>query len=189
MVKPYELLGYFLQRKDDFQDIDDFLITLGGLCGYACQMAAKVEKTTFFAVKAAGKNYFFGDGLNYYLLQSRNSFIQIIKNKFESMLPGEEFPDFVKMMKNVAGNIGNKDYKINNLFNPEDKFSYYLEIWNKIFDVIKRNCNKPEGWPILLTLTLVEFMQIYTKNYGKEKMISLLPTILENACYVSKIMV
>ena len=72
MIKPYELLGYFLQRKDDFQDIDDFLITLGGLCGYACQMAAKVEKTTFVAVKAAGKNYFFGDGLNYYLLQSSN---------------------------------------------------------------------------------------------------------------------
>ena len=187
MIKPYDLMNYFFQRKECFNDIGYLLITLGGLCGYACQMAAKQEKKNAILVKTGEKNYFFGEGLNYYLLESKNSFKNIIKNKFESIFPEIKFPDVGEMVKNVAKNVGNKNYKIGGVFNPEDKFYYYLEIWNDITDIIKNNCSKPEGWPILISLTLAEFISAYIKFFGKEKFIILLPIILENAFYTSKI--
>ena len=183
VLKPYELLDYFNKNEKSYPDKSDFLITLGALCGIACQLAAKEAKREYSLVKAGDKNYFFGNGLNYYLLESNNSFINIIKNKFTD----SAFPNVVDILKKVAGNIGNKNYKINELINPEEKYSYYLEIWEQISDIVKNNTNVPEGWPIILTKTLEHYILVYTLIYGEDQMISLLPTIIENAFYVSKI--
>lgn len=186
IVQKSFLLDYFNENSSSFPDKKEFMITLGALCGYACQEAAKLEQKGYLLVKAAGKNYFFGDGVNYYLLESSNSFIALMKKKFESMFKNNDFPDFVKILKNVASNIGNKNYKINGLFNPEEKFPYYLKVWNDIFDIVKKSSNKPEGWPVVLTLVLDHFMNVFFVCFGGKELITLFPTIIENAFYISK---
>ena len=148
---------------------------------------SKRRKKSFVLVTAGGKNYFFGDALNYYLINSENSFINLMKKTFENMFRNIDFPDWKKILKNVALNIGNKNYKINNLFNPEDKFPDYLKNWNDIFDLIKRNTNKPEEWPFILTYVLDIFMTTYFKHFGGKELIELFPIVIENAFYTSKI--
>ena len=84
-VNPNILEYYYNQNMKSFPDKKEFLIMLSGLCGYACQMAVREEKKSFLLVTAGGKNYFFGDALNYYLINSENSFINLMKEKFENM--------------------------------------------------------------------------------------------------------
>ncbi len=186
-MNPYTLEYYYNQNMIPFPDKKEFLIMLSGLCGYACQMAVREEKKSFVLVTAGGKNYFFGDALNYYLINSENSFINLMKETFENLFRNIDFPDWKKILKNVASNIGNKNYKINNLFNPEDKFPDYLKNWNDIFDLIKRNTNKPEEWPFILTYVLDIFMTTYFKHFGGKELIELFPIVIENAFYTSKI--
>lgn len=186
-VNPNILEYYYNQNMKSFPDKKEFLIMLSGLCGYACQMAVREEKKSFLLVTAGGKNYFFGDALNYYLINSENSFINLMKEKFENMFRNIDFPDWKKISENVALNIGNKNYKINNSFNPEDKFPYYLKNWNNIFDLVKRNTNKPEEWPLILTWVLDIFMNYYFKHFGGKELIELFPIVIENAFYTSKI--
>ena len=186
IVETKHLLEYFKNNSDSFQDIKDFMLTLGALCGYACQAAAREEQKSYLLVKAAGKNYFFGDGLNYYLIESSNSFINIMKKKYVSIFKNSDFPDIVNILKNVSKNIGNKDYKINSFFNPEEKFPYYMKIWKNIIDLVKKSSNKPEGWPVALSLTLDFYMNFFLLCFGGKELFLLFPSIIENAIYISK---
>ena len=108
IVKTNFLLNYFNENSSSFPGKIYFMITLGALCGYTCQTASRDEQKSYFLVKSADKNYYFGRRLNYYLLESTNSFIILMKKNFEFMFKNNGFPDFVKILNNVASNIAKK---------------------------------------------------------------------------------
>ena len=44
IVQKSFLLDYFNENSSSFPDKKEFMITLGALCGYACQVAARLEQ-------------------------------------------------------------------------------------------------------------------------------------------------
>ena len=55
-------------------DITMPLLYAAGLAGYACHQAVKATKGSFVQVTTTdGKNYYFGDDVNKYLLENRTS--------------------------------------------------------------------------------------------------------------------
>ena len=187
-VKIDELIIYFMNNRNRMPSPRGLLVLVGGLVGISSQAAVKAKGLPFFLVTANSKKYLFGDSLNYYLIESKNSFINLLKAKCKELLPNLEFPDIEKIVKNVSANVGNDDYKLENKYNPELFFPKYMMEWSNMFDIVNKSCSSPEGWPVLLTYVLNFFIEVYIKNDSENTFSSLLPIIIENAFYISKIL-
>ena len=109
-----------LAMKDQFKSPKFAVVFISGMVGYSCQAALFAQNKSYYFVKTKiNKNYVFGDYLNYCLFEGKLSFYNLLMGQFcqrlSKLIPLKIEP----YLQRVAGNIGNKDYLIQGVFNPE----------------------------------------------------------------------
>ena len=148
------------------------------------------KKQSYNLVKLInGKNYIFGDALNYYLLEAKTSFYNILMGQYTIKMPGSEPIQIKPVLTRVAGNIGFDTYLIGNKFNPEKIFDFelYRSTWKKFYDTLIKYCSNSDEWPVLFSISLTQFLDLIDIYLGRDGYANLANIAFENAVYVSKI--
>ena len=121
-----------LSMKEKLKAPNTTIVFISGMAGYSCQAAMLEKKQSYNLVKTTnGKNYIFGDSLNYFLIESQFSFYNILMGQYKHKLPDLDIIDVKPFLVNVAGNVGNEKYLIKDIFNPETifDFEFYRSTW------------------------------------------------------------
>ena len=179
-----------LSMKDQFKSPKKAVVFISGMVGYSCQAALFAQKKSHYFVNTIiNKKYVFGDYLNYCLFEGKLSFYNLLMGQI-----CQRYPELIPLkiepyLQRVAGNIGNKDYLIQGVFNPEKifDFQFYRSIWNKFYDTLIKYCKTPDEWPTLFSIALNRFMDLIEKQFGTHYYIYFVAIAFENAIYVSKI--
>ena len=186
-----EFVKLIINMEQELKTLNDSVAFISGMVGYSCQAALLEKKQNYFLAKTTiGKNYIFGDSLNYYLIESKFSFYNILMGQFHNKLPEKDILDIKPYLCRVASNIANEKYLIQGLFNPEKifDFEFYRSNWKNFYKTLIKYCKTPEEWPILFSIAMINFLDIIDKTCGKECYIIMTSIALENAIYISKIL-
>ena len=179
-----------LSMKEKLKAPNTTIVFISGMAGYSCQAAMLEKKQSYNLVKTTnGKNYIFGDSLNYFLIESQFSFYNILMGQYKHKLPDLDIIDVKPFLVNVAGNVGNEKYLIKDIFNPETifDFEFYRSTWKNFSETLKKYCKTVDEWPLLFSLAMINFLDIIDSIYGRDCYIYFTSIALENAIYVSKI--
>ena len=185
-----EFMKLIYSMKDQIKDPDKTIIFVSGMVGFSCQAALMEKKQSYNLVKLAnGKHYIFGDALNYYLIESKTSFYNILMGQYITKLPGAEPIQIKPILTRVASSIGFDTYLIGNKFNPEKVFDFelYRSTWKKFYDTMIKYCSNSDEWPVLFSITLTQFLDLIALFFGRNGYAELAYNAFENAVYVSKI--
>ena len=125
------------------------LIFTSALAGFSCHKAVEANHEKFMRVTTdSGKNYYFGDDLNRYLLESNLNVIGFI-----TAVTGLDREDVLAIVSDFANNVGS-DFKVCG-FEPKDLYDQVSECWDGIFDnMTSRYCKSPSEWPILFGIVV-----------------------------------
>ena len=75
-----EFCKLIFSMKDQLKSPNLTIVFISGMVGYSCQAVMLEKKQNYNLVKTNnGKNYIFGDSLNYYLIGAKYSFYNILK--------------------------------------------------------------------------------------------------------------
>ena len=185
-----EFIKLIYSMKDEIKDPDKTIIFISGMVGFSCQAALMEKKQSYHLVKLTnGKHYIFGDALNYYLLQSKMSFYNILMGQYTTKIPGAEPIQIKPVLNRVASSIGFDTYLIGNKFNPEKVFDFelYCSIWKKFYDTLIKYCSNSDEWPVLFSISLTQILELIDLFLGRNGYAELANNAFENAVYVSKI--
>ena len=101
--------------KDLIKEPDKTIIFISGMVGYSCQAALIDKKQSYNLVKlTTGKNYIFGDALNYYLLNAKTSFYNILMGQYTIKMPRAEPIQIKPVLTRIASSLGFDTYLIGN---------------------------------------------------------------------------
>lgn len=161
------------------------LLYASGLAGFACHQAVKANHESFVVVETnAGRKYFFGDDVNKYLMEDKYSVLCFMNGIYEHVCPGKAAPDIHGVIKNAVSVIGNGDYKIWNVYVPEEVFKEIKSCWDGIYEnMTAKYCKNPFEWPILYGIVLQNIMLEAMKAVSPENVYI---AALECALYISK---
>ena len=185
-----EFMKLISSMKDLIKDPDKTIIFISGMVGYSCQAALIEKKQSYNLVKLTnGKNYIFGDALNYYLLNAKTSFYNILMGQYTIKMPGAEPIQIKPVLTRVASSIGFDTYLISNKFHPEKIFDFelYRSTWKKFYDTLIKYCSNSDEWPVLFSISLTQFLDLIDICLGRNGYANLANIAFENAVYVSKI--
>ena len=185
-----EFMKLISSMKDLIKDPDKTIIFISGMVGYSCQAALIDKKQSYNLVKlTTGKNYIFGDALNYYLLEAKISFYNILMGQYTIKMPGAEPIQIKPVLTRVASSIGFDTYLIGNKFHPEKIFDFelYRSTWKKFYDTLIKYCSNSDEWPVLFSISLTQFLDLIDICLGRNGYANLANIAFENAVYVSKI--
>ena len=157
---------------------------------WSCQAAMMEKKQSYNLVKITnGKHYIFGDALNYYLIESKMSFYNILMGQYTFKIPGAEPIKIKPVLTRVANSIGLDSYLIGNKFHPEKVFDFdlYRSTWKKFYDTLIKYCSNSDEWPVLFSISLTQFLDLIYLFLGINGYAELANNAFENAVYVSKI--
>ena len=166
-------------------DIQKSLLYASGLAGYACHQAVKAGNETFVVVETSDhKKFYMGDALNKYLLEDKYSVLAFCNGFFSNIAKGESRPDALEIVKKVIAVIGDKNYKIWNIYQPNEAYSEIKNCWDGIYDnMIAAYCQSPQEWPVLFAVVLQNIMLIAIDTIP---IATLYNMVLECAIYISK---
>lgn len=104
------------------------MITVSALTGHVCHEAVKANKESFVTVQTTdNREYYFGDDLNYYLLEGPFSILCFVKGFYDAKLRSNSSPDVNLLVQKVTAKIGDAQYRIWNQEEPELLFNNSLE--------------------------------------------------------------
>jgi len=152
-----EFTKLIYSMKDQIKDPDKTIIFISGMVGFSCQAAMMEKKQNYNLVKTTnGKHYIFGDALNYYLIESKISFYNILMGQYTFKIPGAEPIKIKPVLTRVASSIGLDSYLIGNKFHPEKVFDFdlYRSTWKKFYDTLIKYCSNSDEWPVLFSISL-----------------------------------
>ena len=185
-----EFMKLISSMKDLIKEPEKTIIFISGMVGYSCQAALIEKKESYNLVKLTnGKNYIFGDALNYYLLNAKTSFYNILMGQYTIKMPGAEPIQIKPVLTRVASSIGFDTYLIGNKFHPEKIFDFelYRSTWKKFYDTLIKYCSNSDEWPVLFSISLTQFLDLIDICLGRNGYANLANIAFENAVYVSKI--
>ena len=185
-----EFMKLISSMKDLIKEPDKTIIFISGMVGYSCQAALIEKKQSYNLVKLTnGKNYIFGDALNYYLLNAKTSFYNILMGQYTIKMPGAEPIQIKPVLTRVASSIGFDTYLIGNKFHPEKIFDFelYRSTWKKFYDTLIKYCSNSDEWPVLFSISLTQFLDLIDICLGRNGYANLANIAFENAVYISKI--
>ena len=185
-----EFMNLISSMKDLIKEPDKTIIFISGMVGYSCQASLIEKKQSYNLVKLTnGKNYIFGDALNYYLLNAKTSFYNILMGQYTIKMPGAEPIQIKPVLTRVASSIGFDTYLIGNKFHPEKIFDFelYRSTWKKFYDTLIKYCSNSDEWPVLFSISLTQFLDLIDICLGRNGYANLANIAFENAVYVSKI--
>jgi len=139
--------------------VESYLVCLGALAGYACQVSMRETAkgaTLVVAQGKDGKTYFFGDVLNTPLAESPLSLWSLIGGILQTL--GKPLPDLGELFTYVTSTVGGGQFGIPRM--PEDKspgdlpINYLKVMGPPLYPVAKRFCDEPPHLPLLFGLTI-----------------------------------
>ena len=145
-------------------DIRSALIFTSALAGHACHRAVKTEGGVFSVVSTkTGKNFYFGDDVNKYLLENRLSIVS-----FCTAVTDVTGDDVLKIAADQAMRIGAESSKICG-YDPKSLYEQVSQCWDGIFDnMISKYCKSSAEWPVLFGIVLQNIL-ITAINTGAPK--------------------
>ena len=140
-------------------DIRKALIFSSSLAGYACHQAVIGENKCFVIVETKDrKKFYFGDDVNKYLLENKNSVIGLCN---AIVNPSNE--DILKMVSDFAKNVGGEDMTVGGL-EPQNIFNEVKQCWDGIYEnMTSKYCKSPSEYPILFGIVLQNMLIIALK--------------------------
>lgn len=135
-------------------DLRRALVFTAALAGHACHRAVKAENGTFAVVTDRdGKNYYFGDDLNRYLLENSMSVAG-----FCTAVTGLTREDVLAAVAGCANAVGSEDHTVCG-YDPGVLYREVSDCWDGIFDnMTARYCKTPSEWPVLYGIVLQNFL-------------------------------
>lgn len=139
-----------------YKEMSERLITVSALTGHVCHEAVKANKESFVTVQTNdNREYYFGDDLNYYLLEGPFSILCFVKGYYDAKLRSKSSPDVNSLVQKVTAKIGDAQYRIWNQEEPERLYNRIKECWNGIFkNLAEKYCWNAAEWPVLFGIVL-----------------------------------
>lgn len=169
---------------DKGMNYSTLLMYSAGLAGYACQRAVIANNDQYAVVGTKnGKKYYFGDGVNAYLLENKGSVLSFMSDIYEHKTR-EKAPDPTPSIQLAVSMVGNDEYKIWNSYPPDSVYNLIKDCWNGIFENMTiKYCETPSEWPIFFGIVLQNIMADGMNN-GRED--AVYHMALECALFISK---
>lgn len=166
-------------------DVRRALLFASGLAGYACHQAVKASGEPFVVAETTErKKFYMGDALNQYLLEGKYSVLAFCNGFFDNFAKDEVRPDAIEIVKKAVSDIGNRNYKIWDIFPPDYVYTEIKNCWNGIYNnMTAAYCESPQEWPVLFAIVLQNIMVIASQVVPKAALYSL---ALECAIFISK---
>ncbi len=151
--------------------VETMLTMLGSLAGFSCQIAARHALLRgpgnwgtpwAMATGADGATYYFGDGINHFLLEDQYSFWSLAAGTVAGL--GEEVPDVIPVVQHVTATIGTEDF--GRIRYPQDTSADDLPVTyvRNLFPDVQANFERlgldPGEWPIAFGLAAQEFLHM-----------------------------
>ena len=137
-------------RTEQGTDLTACLLYAAGLAGMACHEAVKASNGNFHvATVKDGRNYYFGDDVNRYLLEGRTSVFSFCNAVTDVT------PDTVRALAvSVVQRVGGEDLTIWNM--PADiVYQRIKACWDGIHEnMTTRFCKSPSEWPVLYGIVM-----------------------------------
>ncbi len=130
------------------------------LAGYACHQAVKANGEKFVSVETEdGLEFYFGNAVNYYLLESNCSVLGFMKGFYINKAVEPKELDIDTPIKGSASNVGNSEYLIWGQHVPGILYDQTKECWDGIYqNMTSQYCNNPSEWPVLYGIVLQNIM-------------------------------
>lgn len=197
-----EVVQRLIQELQDEKGvhIESLLAVLGSLAGYSCHMASReelvnsekhLEKEVFTVISGAdGKNYYFGDLPNKYLVENQYSIWRLIVGITQHLQEQQEpeLPDINSIFSHVSSTVGGHEFgipRISEKHKPRDlPINYVTSMWTVLLPIIDKFCENPMERPILLGLAIQQLIEM-----GKDIISPLIAAeiVMECAIPMSKI--
>lgn len=132
------------------------LIFTSSLAGFACHQSVKANKEQAMLVKAKdGRNFYFGDSVNKYLLESKLCTVGSIV-----AVTGLSDDEVHEIVCKCASAIFDDSYTLGG-YKPQLLYNETKDCWNGIFDnMTARYCKTPSEWPVLFGIVTQNIAQL-----------------------------
>lgn len=166
-------------------DLRKALLYASGLAGYACHQAVKANHEPFIVAETADhRKFYMGDAVNQYLLEGNYSVLSFCNGFFDHFAKGESRPDVLEIVKKEVSVIGDPDYRIWDLYQPEEVYREIQNCWDGIYgNMTSVYCQSPQEWPVLFAIVLQNLMVNALQAVPAAVLYSM---ALECAIYISK---
>ena len=168
------------------------IVFASGMVGYSCQAAAFEKNpinSLLMKLVVPDAIAFSSEAVYNYLYNSEGSVYNLLINQFHDKCPNLANPNFTSYNSEVTLNFRNKNYLIENKFNPQTVFDFklYSSTWGKFFDILNKYCETPDDWPKLFAIALNFFLEGAYLIGGKDSYSLFFDIAFKYAIYVSKI--
>lgn len=150
------------------------------LAGHACHQAVKAEHGTFAVVTTNdGRNFYFGDDLNKYLLENDTNVVGHF-----TVVSGVGHETVLQIVKDCVLAVGKDEHTVCG-FDPNILYKEISECWDGIFEnMTSKYCEKPSEWPVLFGIVAQNILQMSIKGGAPKDEAGMVA--IESAVYMSK---
>lgn len=150
------------------------------LAGHACHQAVKAEHGTFAVVTTNdGRNFYFGDDLNKYLLENDTNVV----GQFTAV-SGVKHDAVLQIVKDCVLAVGKEQHTVCG-FDPDILYKEISECWDGIFEnMTSKYCENPSEWPVLFGIVAQNILQMSIKGGAPKDEAGMVA--IESAVYMSK---
>ena len=137
-------------------DATQALIFTASLAGHACRQAVIAEHGKFMEVTCDdGRKFYFGDDLNYYLLESQTSVVGFI-----NAVTGIPVDTVKAIVRKFAESIGEEHFTVCG-YDPKKLYEDVSQCWDGIFEnMTSKYCKEPSEWPILFSIVVQNILMM-----------------------------
>lgn len=162
-----------------YPDRTERLRVVSALAGYACHQAVKSNGEAFVTVQTKdNREYYFGDGVNYYLLEGPFSVLVFMKGYYKKTVMNPRPLDVHGVVQKAVSNVGNDLYRIWNQEFPDLLYGRIKECWNGIYhNMTAKYCRNAAEWPVLFGIVLQNIM-FQSEMNGEETFYKALECVL-----------
>lgn len=141
--------------------IQTLLACLGSLAGYACQQACLAEGAELMIVTGKNQeNYYFGEQLNYYLIEGQYSVWSLVGGVLEAEKSASF--DVIEIVKHVVATGGTDNFaqprlpeNTNIRFQPKE----YLELWQPLKEeILEALLIEPKYWALSYAILIQKYI-------------------------------
>lgn len=129
---------------------------VSALVGFASHQAVLANGEEFTPVETPdGYIFYFGQAVNYYLLDSEFNLLRFLKGYYDSECKKPKNIDIKSIIMNGNASVGDSKYLIWGEYSPESVYVATKECWEGIYEFLtSRICKNPSEWPVLYAIVL-----------------------------------
>lgn len=177
--------GCMVQMFDDkIADPQKRLALVAALAGYACHKAVmkETDMTLVMVELKDGRTFYYGDDLNFFLLENKYSVYSFIKGYLDVAMGRPADLDVKRIVAEQTETLGKLDKKLCDVYFPDGLYREMKECWDGIFEnMTAKICTSSRQWPVLFSVVLQVVMRHMEGDPVKKSV-----QALQTAIYISK---